>query len=1140
MTEQNALDVARASFLESLPRKHQELKTSLAFIAGNRSETRFRDELKRRFSMLHASAQVFRYDDLVSALSKGIGILSSVAESKRPLSTQDLNDLSNIVSSISVLVKGQTFSRTTSEYGSVDPLKDSATKLEKPLMIKQTMQGLGTADMQGSQQSVAQVTQKFVQPEAAVAMPKKKTGVLFERPSSPGDLPAVATKSSTQKGPMVLESVVKSLRSSIAPMAAQLEEQKSEHSKPDQPKSVQTEQGNVSTSETKRPDEPHLILVLESRDAPRSIARLIREEYENYIAETVEEALHVLKVHSPDLILVHHSKREMIAQIRTQPLSEPVHVVLVGVAPGEQSWGADESIENGISPSGLVARIAGILDKEKSLGFSSLGQKVNVQLLSEKISEEINKGLVESAVLGRDIKVSVERSQELKAAVWALIEKARSALTESSAGKIKFVDHVGTEPAYMALFEDAVVSGDASAGMHEQIELKGRRIVVADDDPSVVWFFSGVLREEGAIVVEASDGDAALSAARWQRPDLIISDIRMPRMDGFAFIREIKKDPALSHVPVIMISWKDDFLQRMKELQSGAQGYLRKEAGASHIIQKVKEALKPKMRFEHRLHEEEDVKGRIETLGVIPILEATAEGRPNSRVVFKDASHIYEVQIRDGNMVNASRTNAEGTFVQGFEALQLLMAVRSGRYLIQKNEGPIRASMKGSVMDNIRRAAIELGSKIDAISGKHLVKVKRLEFDSNKVLFVSEASPQPISELVIKLKQSSPQQLIAEGAFSALETEMMLIDLVNQDAILSAKGEQGEDLVALARLRRENTTHGARRPSGDWPMAGEAVRGAIPTEAVISVPSMKVLPALTERPISDRALWDMPTGIMASKHKKELDEFSIQQAPTEELEIPSVELNKHKYGVESPQEITKVSRVPEQFARWSNAPSLATDSSEIEIKSQDMLGSKEISMSERIREAQLRASIPSISPLLTGSLKPDGKKISIQPGTRDSTSKIRTSPKKVLGWMLPVLLLLTLGVAAYATFIKKPTRVPEVKLRGFAPETKVTKVQNKPMLQPTAPTPMVPGTNSWGKIEVSTSKLKETEGQFLFEAGGTQVELKVDGKKADPDQSIVLEKGIHLVAIKYEGRWEYRFVHILPGHQRRASTGDLK
>src|SRR5690606_5754211 len=124
----------------------------------------------------------------------------------------------------------------------------------------------------------------------------------------------------------------------------------------------------------------------------------------------------------------------------------------------------------------------------------------------------------------------------------------------------------------------------------------------------------------------------------------------MPRMDGMALCRELSRDPALGSVPVILLSWKEDFLQRMRELRAGAHGYLRKEEGTAQILRRVREALRPRAQLERRLRAGGEVRGRVEQLGIVPLLRAVARERADARVTVRDAWSLFEVDFREGKI----------------------------------------------------------------------------------------------------------------------------------------------------------------------------------------------------------------------------------------------------------------------------------------------------------------------------------------------------------------------------------------------------------------------------------------------------------------------------------------------------------
>src|SRR5580693_13829 len=180
------------------------------------------------------------------------------------------------------------------------------------------------------------------------------------------------------------------------------------------------------------------------------------------------------------------------------------------------------------------------------------------------------------------------------------------------------------------------------------VSLTGRRVIVADDDPGVTWFISDLLRTAGCIVNEALDGATALDLAYRTSPDLVISDILMPGLDGFALTRALKRDVALRDVPVILLSWKEDLLQRVRELGASAAAYMRKESDSRAIVARVRECLRPRARVEARLRTDGEVRGRLDGLTTRSLLELACAIRPDSRVGVRDASFLYEVEIRAG------------------------------------------------------------------------------------------------------------------------------------------------------------------------------------------------------------------------------------------------------------------------------------------------------------------------------------------------------------------------------------------------------------------------------------------------------------------------------------------------------------
>ena len=96
----------------------------------------------------------------------------------------------------------------------------------------------------------------------------------------------------------------------------------------------------------------------------------------------------------------------------------------------------------------------------------------------------------------------------------------------------------------------------------------GRRVLVADDDPSIQGFLAEALADEGYEVRTAANGREALAILREWRPDLILLDLMMPEMDGWAFRAAQRTMPDASDVPVIVLSATRDLAAKARDLEA--------------------------------------------------------------------------------------------------------------------------------------------------------------------------------------------------------------------------------------------------------------------------------------------------------------------------------------------------------------------------------------------------------------------------------------------------------------------------------------------------------------------------------------------------------------------------------------------
>ena len=118
-----------------------------------------------------------------------------------------------------------------------------------------------------------------------------------------------------------------------------------------------------------------------------------------------------------------------------------------------------------------------------------------------------------------------------------------------------------------------------------------KKILIADDRSEVVELVKVTLEGEGYQSIDASDGREALEKIRLEKPDLILLDIIMPKMDGFEVLSEVRKDPKTKDIPIIMLSAKGQKLDQEKGKEFGATGYIIKPFSPSILLKRIEEIL---------------------------------------------------------------------------------------------------------------------------------------------------------------------------------------------------------------------------------------------------------------------------------------------------------------------------------------------------------------------------------------------------------------------------------------------------------------------------------------------------------------------------------------------------------------------
>jgi twitching motility two-component system response regulator PilH len=113
------------------------------------------------------------------------------------------------------------------------------------------------------------------------------------------------------------------------------------------------------------------------------------------------------------------------------------------------------------------------------------------------------------------------------------------------------------------------------------------RILVVDDSPTETEAFRSVLEKHGHEVLNAENGADGVAIARQEKPDVVLMDIVIPGLNGFQATRQLTRNPETKHIPVIIVTTKDQETDRVWGKRQGASGYLVKPVTEARLLSEI-------------------------------------------------------------------------------------------------------------------------------------------------------------------------------------------------------------------------------------------------------------------------------------------------------------------------------------------------------------------------------------------------------------------------------------------------------------------------------------------------------------------------------------------------------------------------
>jgi CheY-like chemotaxis protein len=487
------------------------------------------------------------------------------------------------------------------------------------------------------------------------------------------------------------------------------------------------------------------------------------------------------------------------------------------------------------------------------------------------------------------------------AELWSTLARLRE-LSEHHAGGALHLPPAGPEGSIVVA--PTQLEPDAARDADHRSALAERRILVATGDAELARFLSDELEAAGALVLSATDGRAALGLARRTWPDAIVSDVRLPELDGFALCRRIKHDIALGDVPVLLLAWRSELetlARRASQARAGEPPGAAPPAGAftpHGLLRDLARALAPRAALERRLNREEPVHGRLDGMNARSLLQLACRQGKDAALRLENAGLVFELELEAGRLVGARLHDGTGEVARGEAVLSPLLGAHGARFSLTPPEGAPERHFDAELMSVLEPSLRRARAAERALSLEPLVRVERVVLDPHAVTQCLFASSSAVRSLVTQLMDGLPPRALSLKAYATREPLEVVVAATVRELCLGGAVLAVLDAAGNDRLARELEQDDARaRPAP--PSAQEAprlvplaTRSIPPRES--ETPSEAATPAPSASETRDEAA-SLPPGV-AERAPAEIElgdavlaALAVDESPAETPAPPSIE-----------------------------------------------------------------------------------------------------------------------------------------------------------------------------------------------------------------------------------------------------------
>jgi len=196
----------------------------------------------------------------------------------------------------------------------------------------------------------------------------------------------------------------------------------------------------------------------------------------------------------------------------------------------------------------------------------------------------------------------------------------------------------------------------------------GAVVLVVDDDPDLRALVDATLTGAGWTVHTAESGTEALAASERIAPDLVISDVMMPGLDGWALVRALRSRPTTALTPVILMTALNGREDRLRGFRLGADDYLPKPFEPTELVLRVRRVLASTPELSSQ--QEADLTGRLDQIGLSSVLTMLDNERKSGTLTLRSGDADCRIELREGSVCTAAVDGGPSDEEAVYHALQ--------------------------------------------------------------------------------------------------------------------------------------------------------------------------------------------------------------------------------------------------------------------------------------------------------------------------------------------------------------------------------------------------------------------------------------------------------------------------------------